>query len=235
MGKPKLKTHGPVTYAAVRSQITDPELISQRRGQIVAAAVELFSRNGYFKTTIQDIARKAGVSIGLIYQYVQDKEDVLYLSLLDVLDSYEREIPRALENVNDPLLRVYTAVYAYCRIVNKHRAELVLAYRSTKSLPKHRRSAIKEAELRTNQLIANCVQECVDNGIFTAINVDLAAYQLVMISHTWALKHWAFSERFTLDEYMQVSVRNIIKGILSAKGKRHFARCRGQLEQISLS
>ena len=51
------------------------------------------------------MAKKAGVSAGLIYQYVSDKEDVLLLVLLSVLDSYKQEIPAALEGLTDPLER----------------------------------------------------------------------------------------------------------------------------------
>ena len=71
----------------VKSQVMDEKLVKQRRAQIVAGAVQLFSKQGYYKTTVQDVAKWAGVSPGLIYQYVRDKEDLLLLSILDVLES----------------------------------------------------------------------------------------------------------------------------------------------------
>jgi AcrR family transcriptional regulator len=61
--------------------------MAKRRGQIVPAAVALFSERGYYRTTIQDIARRAGVSTGLIYQYAQTKEDILLLSLMSVMET----------------------------------------------------------------------------------------------------------------------------------------------------
>jgi AcrR family transcriptional regulator len=70
----------------VKSKVEVPELIEKRRGQIIAAAIELFGKNGYHSTTIRDIAKRAEVSIGTIYQYVSDKEDVLFLALIEVLD-----------------------------------------------------------------------------------------------------------------------------------------------------
>jgi len=38
--------------------------------------VELYGKQGYHVTTIKEVAQRAKVSVGLIYQYVQDKEDV---------------------------------------------------------------------------------------------------------------------------------------------------------------
>jgi len=87
----------------VESVVTDPRLVGERRQQIVNAAVKLFSEQGYYSTTIQNIAREAGISVGLIYQYFRDKDDVLFLTLKLVLETYEREIPAALEGAEHPL------------------------------------------------------------------------------------------------------------------------------------
>ena len=123
----------------VKSQVTDEKLVSKRREQIVAAGVELFSERGYYRTTIQDIARKAGVSIGLIYQYAQTKEDILLLSLMSVMETYKQGIPDAASGRTDPLDVLWASLAAYCRTVDRARNAAVLAYRSTKSLPREHR------------------------------------------------------------------------------------------------
>ena len=105
----------------VKSLVTDEALVRERRTQIVAGAVKLFSKKGYDRTTVQEVAKKAGVSTGLIYQYVHDKEDLLLLSILDVVDSYAREIPDALAGVELPLDRCCAAFAAYCRVVDARR------------------------------------------------------------------------------------------------------------------
>lgn len=210
----------------VISRVADEALVQRRRDQIVAAAVELFSTQGYYRTTIQDVARKAGVSSGLIYQYVRDKEDVLLLSLLSVLDSYKREIPAALAGLTDPLERCRAAIGAYCRVIDQRRDAAVLAYRSSKSLPEKRRALIKSSELETNELIAACLRECIAGGLFRPINVDLVAYQLVMFAHTWALKHWRLRELCSLDEYIKEGFEFFAQALLTPKGWRHYRKFR---------
>ena len=74
----------------VESVVSDAKLVGERRAQILRAAVKLFSDEGYYTTTIAQIAREAGVSTGLIYQYFGDKDDVLLLSLKLVLETYGR-------------------------------------------------------------------------------------------------------------------------------------------------
>ena len=48
-----------------------------RKEEILNAALELFARQGVNHTTMQDIALKAGISKGLIYNYFTNKEDLL--------------------------------------------------------------------------------------------------------------------------------------------------------------
>ncbi|WP_340083985.1 TetR/AcrR family transcriptional regulator [Siminovitchia sp. FSL H7-0308] len=55
--------------------VKDPEV---RRAEIMEAALHLFVKKGYLKTTTQDIITKANISRGLLYYHFKDKEDILY-------------------------------------------------------------------------------------------------------------------------------------------------------------
>jgi AcrR family transcriptional regulator len=208
----------------VKSLVTDEALVRERRAQIVAGAVRLFSQKGYDRTTVQQVAKKAGVSTGLIYQYVHEKEDLLLLSILDVVDSYALEIPAALEGVERPLDRCSAAFAAYCRVVDARRAATLLAYRSTISLSRRRQQLIKDAELETNALIGGCIQDCIDQGLFRDIDTDLATYQLVMYAHAWALKHWHFAKRIDLETYISQGLDLFLHGLLTDKGRKQLKR-----------
>ncbi|MEN8258075.1 MAG: TetR/AcrR family transcriptional regulator [Thermodesulfobacteriota bacterium] len=53
---------------------------------ILEAALRLFSSSGYFATSMQGIRKESGVSIGAIYHYFKNKEEIataLYDSLLE--------------------------------------------------------------------------------------------------------------------------------------------------------
>lgn len=49
----------------------------RRRGQILAAAQEVFARRGYARSTVDDIVLEAGVARGTFYLYFDDKRDAL--------------------------------------------------------------------------------------------------------------------------------------------------------------
>jgi AcrR family transcriptional regulator len=210
----------------VQSLVTDPKLVEERRQQIVQAAVKLFSEQGYYNTTIQSIAREAGISVGLIYQYFRDKDDVLFLTLKLVLETYEKEIPPALEGVEHPVERLTVALDAYCRVVDRLRDATVLTYRSTKSLRADRRIYIKDGETRTNRLLETCVRACIAGGYLGPVNDHLLVYQYVLFAHAWALKGWAFRERYSLDEYVEEGVKLLVEPFLTDKGRAALAQLR---------
>ncbi|HID48568.1 MAG TPA: TetR/AcrR family transcriptional regulator [Chromatiales bacterium] len=54
------------------------------RQQVLATAIHLFTRQGYFNTSIPDIVRESGVSTGSIYHHFGDKEGIAR-ALFDML------------------------------------------------------------------------------------------------------------------------------------------------------
>lgn len=56
----------------------------QRRTQIIASAIKLFSEKGYGATSITDIGEEVGLLAGSLYYHIRSKEDLLYEILLDL-------------------------------------------------------------------------------------------------------------------------------------------------------
>ncbi len=54
----------------------------ESRKRIIDAAMSVFSRRGYAKANIREIAKTAGISVGGVYLYFKNKEE-LYKSLID--------------------------------------------------------------------------------------------------------------------------------------------------------
>ena len=73
-----------------------PEAFAQIRAEsreaLLRAALELFARHGFAGTTVRMIAERAGVSLGLLYNYFSGKEELLMVlfqqGMADVLDSF---------------------------------------------------------------------------------------------------------------------------------------------------
>jgi TetR/AcrR family fatty acid metabolism transcriptional regulator len=50
---------------------------ADRKGTILRAAIEVFSKKGYHGCRIADVAKEAGVAYGLVYHYYKNKDELL--------------------------------------------------------------------------------------------------------------------------------------------------------------
>src|SRR5437879_12089032 len=62
------------------------------RTQLVRAAIDCFARLGYQGTTIDRIARDAGVTKGAVYYHFRDKEQLLFEAVKDHVGEFERQV-----------------------------------------------------------------------------------------------------------------------------------------------
>ena len=70
----------------------------EKKEHIIEIGFHMICERGYHHVSTVDIAKKAGVSTGIIYQYFQDKHDILlagirkYSDLLRLLKKYTKII-----------------------------------------------------------------------------------------------------------------------------------------------
>jgi len=102
--------------------------LEDRRRKIIESAVSVFSRVGYNKARIQDIAKLAGVGDGTIYQYFKNKQELLFTipfqpprDLISIHGAHFRDI-------KDTERRLLSLIYDYLNFcdLNKEYSSIVL-------------------------------------------------------------------------------------------------------------
>jgi AcrR family transcriptional regulator len=72
------------------------------RTQIVSAATEHFSRYGYEKTTVSDLAKAIGFSKAYIYKFFESKQAIGEMICAHCLHEIETEVQAAVDKVDHP-------------------------------------------------------------------------------------------------------------------------------------
>src|ERR1041384_5156625 len=112
------------------------------RGRLEQAALELFQERGYGRTTVEDIATRAGVTERTFFRYFTDKREVLFSGSAE-LEARMREAIGAAPASVPPLAAVTAALDA-----------LGPWFESRRSHARKRRTVIAaHAELRERELI----------------------------------------------------------------------------------
>lgn len=64
------------------------------RQKIINTALELFSRQGFEKTSVREITKAAGISLGLMYNYFSGKEELLKAIIQDGIHEIQQSFTR---------------------------------------------------------------------------------------------------------------------------------------------
>ena len=85
-----------------------------KRQRIRAAARELFAKHGYESATLRQIARRAHVGLGTLFNYADDKRDLVFLIFneeLDALAAQASEAAHTADTIVDQLAAFFRVYY----------------------------------------------------------------------------------------------------------------------------
>jgi AcrR family transcriptional regulator len=158
----------------------------ERRAQLLAAALEIFTAAGYHQAAMDEIADRAKVSKPVLYQHFPSKLD-LYLAVLDLhIDSLVFDIQKAIASTNDNADRVQATVDAYFSFINDEGEAFRLLFESDMSVEPQVRE-------RLNRMTYDCAAALsavisLDTGLSKEASMMLAV-GLIGTTQT-AARHW---------------------------------------------
>jgi AcrR family transcriptional regulator len=96
---------------------TRPRVEDQTRWRILAAAAERFADQGYAATSIRDIARDVGVTVGAIYVHFPSKDRLLVAVSEEGIGRIGRAVDAAIAGLDDPWDRLAAAMRAHLEVL----------------------------------------------------------------------------------------------------------------------
>lgn len=165
---------------------------------------------------MQDLATEAEVSVGLLYKYFGGKEDLLLATIVRILDAFRDQLAPVIAAAGDDVVDQLTAgVRRYIQIVDENLDGVVLTYRESRTLGSPGRTQIKDLEIATAAPLRAVIEAGVAQGVFRGVDVDLTVFDIMLLAHGWALKHWHFGPTYTLDEYIALQIRHVLGGLIA--------------------
>lgn len=156
---------------------------SQRRQQLLVAALEIFVQTGFHEASMDDIAAKAGVTKPVLYQHFGSKRD-LYLAVLDTgARDFLETMQIALESTQDNQDRVQATIAAYLDFISREDA----AYRLVFESDLVNAPDVRERIHRVDEISANMISRIIaeDTGLLPD-EATLLAFGLMGLAQTAA-------------------------------------------------
>jgi AcrR family transcriptional regulator len=141
--------------------------------RILKEATKVFSEHGYEKSSMRMIAKASNISIGGLYLYFKNKED-LYTKLTNSwMDDYSDKLKKALSDVQDPIGQIKTYIVLSINYAKKHR-ELIL-FQGRELSRVCGTEAKKKFFKKQSRLVENIILRGIKTGVFRKCNVKETA------------------------------------------------------------
>jgi AcrR family transcriptional regulator len=124
---------------SARQRQRSVERADPSREQMMAAAIDSFALSGYQGTSIDKIAREAGVTKGALYYHFKDKEELLFEAVTQRVGEFERYVLRDVGPSNDAvttLRRVIDACFFHATVSNHRRFIITLMVEALDTNPR---------------------------------------------------------------------------------------------------
>ena len=106
---------------------TFDKIPKEKRDRILNVAIKEFADNGFENTSIQQIAKKAGISVGSIYKYFENKETMFSMVVHEGMSSLEELLISLEDSSEDILVKAEKIIRALIKYSRKN-PELIKLY-----------------------------------------------------------------------------------------------------------
>ena len=194
-----------------------------RRRQILAAAIECFARQGFQRTTMEDIIREADLSAGAIYSYFQSKEQIIATLADERHQREERTIAEGLKrgDIAGSLRELFASFYESLTEpeVRKERRVSVHLWAEALCNPK----VLPWVQRGINQplkLISVAIADAQRRGeLRSAINSDAVGRVLIALFHGLILQQ-AWDDKTDIVEFTKTARAMAMKYLAPADSRR---------------
>lgn len=147
----------------------------EKRSRLLETAIETIGRHGIKKTTLDDIAKAAGMATTSMYYYFPNKNVLLRLALSSVGDALLAEVEKVVNSSNSPdkkLIAAWRTLFSS----TKRSGFLVNLDAMTKSEVLHlTQDLVDDFNLRYATLIRRILEQGKAEGVFLVKDLELTA------------------------------------------------------------
>jgi TetR/AcrR family fatty acid metabolism transcriptional regulator len=174
--------------------MTRNDLASERKYQIIKATVECITRYGYSNFSMQDVARVADVSKGIIHYYFLSKEDLM-MGVLDCVNSEVETLLISSDAGQDAKAHLSNIIWI-CASIVQHKREYYRINMDFWTLIDQKekvREEIARHYAKFRNVIASIIQQGIHQEVFRAGDAHQFASLIIAMIDGIALQ-WLFGE-----------------------------------------
>lgn len=202
---------------------------AEKRARVIDAATKEFAKKGYHDASISIIASKAGISVGAIYKYFENKQD-LFLTIIDESISRVENLLLGLAKTDEDVMIKVEKILREIITASREDGVLIKLYNSMTNINDKKLASqfATEMERITAEIYTEAIREGQENGeIRKDIDPSVAAFLLddLFMSLQFSFASDYYVQRFKIycgddaidkDEFVIREVLKFVKSALKA-------------------
>lgn len=173
------------------------------KGEILGAAIRLFTRKGYVNTSMDDIAEAVGLTKGGLYHYVGKKEDLLTDIHDEFFDAFFARMSAAVESAANPRDKLRNWVRAHATIMRDYQGHIKVFFTEIDQLPEDTLKRMVERRDKVQGMLAEILAAGVENGeIRGDLNPQIVSF-LVLGMINWLYVWYRPEGKLTMEEIIK--------------------------------
>jgi AcrR family transcriptional regulator len=199
----------------IRTFSNDEALVKERRNHIVRCSTKVFTKKGYDRTNMRELAEACDMSAGALYHYFGSKEEILY-SIISSATSQQAGVME--DHANElatvsPTIALVELVRKFYQWHDDNQDVTLFTYQETKNLPSNARQDIFDSEARILTVFEKLLTRGVEEGEFSVDDPKLIAHDIVVLGHAWALRRWYLRRHWSFQTYAKERTDAILRAI----------------------
>lgn len=192
-----------------------PRRVRLTQKAIVAAAAELFARNGFGATSLDDIAERLGATKGALYYHIKNKEDILRQIYLMVLTASEEPLAEIVAAPLPPAEKLARAISHHVSVAANRSPAMTVFYREHPHLTGPFAREIVLRKKVYERYFEQIIEEGQTAGVFSrAIDAKIATFGLLGMCN-WLSQWYQPGGPYTHQQIAAMFVRMIEQGLLT--------------------
>lgn len=204
-----------IAIKQIPTNIKNESLVKKRRQQIFEAAMKLFPQKGYHSTTLREISKETGITLGNLYDYISTKEDILYIIQERATQAVIEAISTNQDETCDPLEKLRRLINSELDMVDKYQDMILIIYQESHAWSKELLQTSLKNEGRHVEQYEKVIAEGIKKGVFKGTNARMLANMVIMLINTWVLRRWDLGARIKIKEMRQCILETVFNGIVN--------------------
>ncbi|MCP4137692.1 MAG: TetR/AcrR family transcriptional regulator [bacterium] len=183
--------------------------------QILEVSLKIFSRYGFKKTTVEDIANELDMTKGNLYLYVKNKRDLYEQTVAHALVRWQQRVLKDLEQETDIVKQFIIGCSKSYEYLSKDVDLRNLLIDDPSIFPlSHKEDRFLAINRQSMDILKDLLQKGIDEKRFRAVNVDQVTEFLYSVYIMFVIKTYVKSEGKSTGSMFQEALDLVLNGLL---------------------